>query len=66
MTQLQFSPDMELLKHSMINSNFDTVVQSAIVLVLNEFMFKRTYALMVEVYAELNGLMPQEICANGV
>ena len=40
MTQFQFSLDMELLKDSVINSNIDTVVKSAIVLVLNEFMEK--------------------------
>jgi len=41
MTQLQFNLDMDLLKDSIINSNIDTVVKSAIVLVLNEFMEKR-------------------------
>jgi putative transposase len=40
MTQLQFSLDMEVLKDSVINSNIDTVIKSAIVLILNEFMEK--------------------------
>lgn len=40
MTQLQFNLDMETLKDSVINSNIDTVIKSAIVLVLNEFMEK--------------------------
>ncbi|MFJ8104150.1 IS256 family transposase [Lysinibacillus sp. NPDC096212] len=40
MTQLQFNLDMDLLKDSIINSNIDTVIKSAIVLVLNEFMEK--------------------------
>jgi putative transposase len=40
MTQLQFNLDMEVLKDSVMNSNIDTVVKSAIVLVLNEFMEK--------------------------
>jgi putative transposase len=40
MTQLQFNLDMEVLKDSVLNSNIDTVVKSAIVLVLNEFMEK--------------------------
>ena len=40
MTQLQFSLDMDVLKESVINSDIDTVVKSAIVLVLNEFMEK--------------------------
>jgi len=40
MTQLQFNLDMEVLKDSVVNSNIDTVVKSAIVLVLNEFMEK--------------------------
>jgi len=40
MTQLQFSLDMNVLKDSVINSNIDTVIKSAIVLVLNEFMEK--------------------------
>src|SRR3954471_21377400 len=40
MTQLQFSLDMELLKESVMNSNIDTVVKSAVVLVLNEYMEK--------------------------
>lgn len=40
MTQLQFTLDMDLLKDSVMNSNIDTVVKSAIVLVLNEYMEK--------------------------
>ena len=40
MTQLQFTLDMDVLKDSVMNSNIDTVVKSAIVLVLNEFMEK--------------------------
>ncbi|SOC40179.1 IS256 family transposase [Ureibacillus acetophenoni] len=40
MTQIQFNLNMDLLKDSVINSNIDTVVKSAIVLVLNEFMEK--------------------------
>ncbi|MBB6455437.1 transposase-like protein [Salirhabdus euzebyi] len=40
MTQLQFNLDMDLLKDSVINSNIDAVVKSAIVLVLNEYMEK--------------------------
>lgn len=40
MTQLQFNLDMDLLKESVVNSNIDVVVKSAIVLVLNEFMEK--------------------------
>jgi putative transposase len=40
MTQLQFNLDMEVLKDSVMNSNIETVVKSAIVLVLNEFMEK--------------------------
>jgi len=40
MTQLQFTLDMDVLKDSIINSNIDTVIKSAIVLVLNEFMEK--------------------------
>ncbi|WP_108672582.1 IS256 family transposase [Peribacillus acanthi] len=40
MTQLQFNLNMELLKDSVMNSNIETVVKSAIVLVLNEFMEK--------------------------
>ena len=40
MTQLQFSLDMELLKDSVMNSNIDNVVKSAVVLVLNEYMEK--------------------------
>jgi len=38
MTQLQFNLDMDLLKDSVMNSNINTVVKSAIVLILNEFM----------------------------
>ncbi|EKN71662.1 transposase mutator type [Neobacillus bataviensis LMG 21833] len=40
MTQLQFSLDMDLLKESVMNSNIDTVVKLAVVLVLNEYMEK--------------------------
>ncbi|WP_442598645.1 IS256 family transposase [Neobacillus sp. D3-1R] len=40
MTQLQFNLDMDLLKDSIMNSNIETVVKSAIVLVLNEYMEK--------------------------
>ncbi|WP_034263080.1 transposase, partial [Bacillus sp. J33] len=40
MTQLQFNLDLELLKESVLKSNIDAVVRSAIVLVLNEFMEK--------------------------
>lgn len=40
MTQLQFTLDMDVLKESVMNSNIDTVVKSAIVLVLNEYMEK--------------------------
>jgi putative transposase len=40
MTQLQFNLDMEVLKESVINSNIETVIKSAIVLVLNEYMEK--------------------------
>lgn len=40
MTQLQFNLNMDLLKDSVMNSNIDAVVKSAIVLVLNEFMEK--------------------------
>jgi putative transposase len=38
MTQLQFNLDLDLLKESVINSNLDLVIKSAIVLVLNEVM----------------------------
>ena len=38
MTQLQFNLDLDSLKEAVINSNIDTVVRSAIVLVLNEYM----------------------------
>lgn len=40
MTHIQFNLDMEVLKESVVNSNIETVVKSAIVLVLNEFMEK--------------------------
>lgn len=40
MTQLQFNLDMDLLKESVMNSNIEAVVRSAIILVLNEFMEK--------------------------
>lgn len=40
MTQLQFTLDTEVLKDSVMNSNIEAVVKSAIVLVLNEFMEK--------------------------
>lgn len=51
MTQLQFNLDMDLLKDSIINSNIDTVIKSAIVLVLNEFMEKeRDDYLQVDTY----------------
>lgn len=51
MTQLQFNLDMDLLKESIINSNIDTVIKSAIVLVLNEFMEKeRDDYLQVDAY----------------
>jgi hypothetical protein len=40
MTQLQFSLDMEILKDSVMNSNIDNVIKSAVVLVLNEYMEK--------------------------
>ncbi|MDQ0970166.1 putative transposase [Neobacillus niacini] len=38
MTHLQFNLDLDLLKESVINSNLDMVIKSAIVLVLNEVM----------------------------
>lgn len=38
MTHLQFNLDLDLLKDSVINSNLDMVIKSAIVLVLNEVM----------------------------
>lgn len=38
MTQLQFNLDPDHLKDSVMNSNMDAVIKSAIVLVLNEFM----------------------------
>ncbi|UXH43850.1 IS256 family transposase [Rossellomorea vietnamensis] len=38
MTQLQFNLDLDSLKEAVINSNIETVVRSAIVLVLNEYM----------------------------
>lgn len=51
MTQLQFNLDMDLLKDSIINSNIDAVIKSAIVLVLNEFMEKeRDDYLQVDAY----------------
>ncbi|MBG9455667.1 transposase [Lysinibacillus sphaericus] len=51
MTQLQFNLDMDLLKDSIINSNIDAVIKSAIVLVLNEFMEKeRDDYLQVDTY----------------
>ncbi|WP_409294419.1 IS256 family transposase [Peribacillus sp. SCS-26] len=40
MTQLQFSLNMDDLKESIVNSNLDMVVKSALVLVLNEIMEK--------------------------
>ncbi|MBM4760904.1 IS256 family transposase [Bacillus sp. B15-48] len=40
MTQLQFNLDLELLKESVMSSNLDTVVKSAIILVMNEYMEK--------------------------
>jgi putative transposase len=40
MTQLKFTLNMEDLKESVMNSNIETVVKSAIILVLNEFMEK--------------------------
>lgn len=51
MTQLQFNLDMDFLKDSIINSNIDAVIKSAIVLVLNEFMEKeRDDYLQVDTY----------------
>ncbi|MGG1631757.1 IS256 family transposase [Rossellomorea sp. NRS-1567] len=38
MTQLQFNLDLDSLKEAVMNSNIETVVRSAIVLVLNEYM----------------------------
>lgn len=38
MTQLQFNLDLDSLKEAVMNSNIKTVVRSAIVLVLNEYM----------------------------
>ncbi|MDQ0970696.1 putative transposase [Neobacillus niacini] len=38
MTHIQFNLDLDLLKESVINSNLDMVIKSAIVLVLNEVM----------------------------
>jgi putative transposase len=38
MTHLQFNLDLDLLKESVIHSNLDMVIKSAIVLVLNEVM----------------------------
>lgn len=40
MTQLQFNLNMDVLKESVMNSNIEMVIKSAIVLVLNEFMEK--------------------------
>ena len=40
MTQLQFNLDMDVLKDSVLNSNLTTVVKSALILILNEFMEK--------------------------
>lgn len=40
MTQLQFNLNMDELKDAVVNSNIDSVVKSAIVLVLNEYMEK--------------------------
>lgn len=40
LTQLQFNLDIELLKESVMNSNIEMVIKSAIVLVLNEYMEK--------------------------
>lgn len=40
MTQLQFNLDIDLLKLSIMNSNLDAVIKSAVVLILNEFMEK--------------------------
>nr|WP_106783658.1 IS256 family transposase [Lysinibacillus timonensis] len=40
MTQLHLNLDMDLLKDSVLNSDLNTVVKSALVLVLNEFMEK--------------------------
>ena len=40
MTQLQFNLDMDFLKESVMHSNLDTVIKSAVVLVLNEYMEK--------------------------
>lgn len=40
MTHLQFNLNLDLLKETVINSNMETVVKSAIVLVLNDYMEK--------------------------
>jgi putative transposase len=40
MTQLQFNLDLDLLKEAVISSDMETVVKSAIVLVLNDYMEK--------------------------
>ncbi len=40
MTHLQFNLDLDLLKEAVISSNIETVVKSAIVLVLNDYMEK--------------------------
>ncbi|GAA0463698.1 hypothetical protein GCM10008935_19280 [Alkalibacillus silvisoli] len=40
MTQLQFNLDMGLLKDSVVNSDMEEVIKTAIVLLLNEYMEK--------------------------
>ena len=40
MTPIQFNLDMDVLKDSVLNSDMNTVIKSALVLVLNEFMEK--------------------------
>ena len=40
MTHLQFNLDIDFLKESIMNSNVDTVIKSAVVLILNEYMEK--------------------------
>ncbi|OAT82935.1 transposase [Bacillus sp. MKU004] len=40
MTHLQFNLNLDILKETVINSNMETVVKSAIVLVLNDYMEK--------------------------
>lgn len=72
MTQLQFNLDMDLLKDSIINSNIDAVIKSAIVLVLNEFMEKeRDDYLQVDAYERStdrrdyrNGYYERELMMN--